>query len=141
MAHFSIIGHKTQRMQKIFTLGLISFLSVIFAFKPISGIDDVINALRSGNATEVAKYIDENVEIALPDKSDSYSKAQAVMILKDFFTNNSVSGFEVKHKGDNNGNQFCIGTLRTRSGDYRTTVFMKTKNGRQSVKEIRLQPL
>lgn len=127
-------------MQKIFTL-LFSMLVLASAFKPISGLDDVISALRTGNASEVGKYINENIELSLPDKSDNYSKAQAVMILKDFFANNVVTGFEMKHKGDNSGNQFCIGTLRTRSGDYRTTVFMKTKNGQQSVKEIKFEPL
>ena len=128
-------------MQKIFTLYFLSVLVLGSAFRPISGLDDVISALRSGNATEVGKYIDENVEISLPDKSDNYSKAQAVMILKDFFATNVVTGFETKHTGDNSGNQFCIGTLHTKSGDYRTTVFMKTRNGRQSVKEIKFQPL
>jgi len=128
-------------MQKIFTLYFLSVLVLGSAFRPISGLDDVISALRSGNATEVGKYIDENVEISLPDKSDNYSKAQAVMILKDFFATNVVTGFETKHTGDNSGNQFCIGTLHTKSGDYRTTVFMKTRNGRQSVKEIKFQPM
>lgn len=128
-------------MRKLFTLILSTVLIAGSSFKPINGIDDVISALRVGNATEVGKYIDENVELALPDKSDTYSKAQAIMILKDFFANNVVSGFETKHTGDNSGNQFCIGTLHTKSGDYRTTVFMKTRNGRQSVKEIKFQPL
>ena len=128
-------------MQKIFTLFFLSLLVVASAFKPPSGLDDVISALRSGNANEVAKYVDENVELSLPDKSDNYSKAQAVMILKDFFATNVVTGFETKHTGDNSGNQFCIGTLHTKSGDFRTTVFMKTRNGRQSVKEIKFQPM
>ena len=142
MACFSIIaGCKKITMHKFFTLVLSIVLVVGSAFKPINGIDDVISALRVGNATEVGKYIDENVELSLPDKSDNYSKAQAIMILKDFFANNVVSGFETKHTGDNSGNQFCIGTLHTKSGDYRTTVFMKTRNGRQSVKEIKFQPL
>lgn len=142
MACFSIkAGQIAKCMQKILTITCVAFLFLLSAFKPISGIDDVVNALRTGNANEVAKYIDENVELSLPDKSDSYSKAQAVMILKDFFSNNAVLGFETKHTGDNGGNQFCIGTLRTKSGDYRTTVFMKTKSGRQSVKEIRFQAL
>ncbi len=142
MACFSIkAGQIAKFMQKFLTLTCVALLFLVSAFKPISGIDDVINALRAGNANEVAKYIDENVELSLPDKSDSYSKAQAIMILKDFFSNNAVIGFDAKHKGDNSGNQFCIGTLRTKSGDYRTTVFMKTKNGKQSVKEIRFQPL
>src|SRR6187397_139945 len=142
MACFSIIaGCKKITMHKFFTLVLSIVLVVGSAFKPINGIDDVISALRVGNATEVGKYIDENVELSLPDKSDNYSKAQAIMILKDFFANNVVSGFETKHTGDNSGNQFCIGTLHTKSGDYRTTVFIKTRNGRQSVKEIKFQPL
>jgi hypothetical protein len=128
-------------MKKIFTLLFLSVLVIASAFKPAMGIDDVINALRTGNAAEVGKYIDENVELSLPDKGDNYSKAQAIMILKDFFANNVVTGFETKHKGDNSGNQFCIGTLHTKSGDYRATVFMKTKNNRQSVKEIRFQAL
>jgi hypothetical protein len=126
-------------MKKIFTLLFLSTLVIGFAFRPISGIDDVVSALRSGNASEVGKYIEDNVELSLPDKSDNYSKAQAIVILKDFFAQNSVTGFEVKHTGDNSGNQFCIGTLHTKSGDYRATVFMKTKNGRQSLKEIKFQ--
>lgn len=128
-------------MQKLFTLLFSIVLVLGSAFKPINGIDDVIAALRAGNASEVGKFIDENVELSLPDKSDNYSKAQAIMILRDFFIINTVVGFEAKHKGDNSGNQFCIGTLHTKTGDYRTTIFMKTKNGRQSVKEIKFQPL
>lgn len=128
-------------MQKIYTLLFLGVLILGSAFRPINGIEDVISALRTGNASAVGKYIDENVELTLPDKTDNYSKAQAIMILKDFFTNNAVLGFEAKHKGDNSGSQFCIGTLRTKSGDYRTTVFMKTKNGKQSVKEIKFEPL
>ena len=128
-------------MQKTSTLLLFTILIIGNSFKPINGIDDVIGALRAGNATEVGKYIDESVELTLPDKSDNYSKAQAIMILRDFFASNTVLSFEAKHTGDNSGSQFCIGTLRTKSGDYRTTVFMKTKNGKQSVKEIKFQPL
>jgi hypothetical protein len=126
-------------MKKFFTLLFLSVLVIGSAFRSIPGIDDVVNALRSGNASEVGKYIEDNVELSLPDKSDNYSKAQAIVILKDFFAQNAVTGFEVKHTGDNSGNQFCIGTLRTKSGDYRATIFMKTKNSRQSLKEIKFQ--
>ncbi len=128
-------------MHKIFTLACAVLLMALSAFKPIVGLDDVITALRSGNATELSKYVDDNIEITLPDKTDSYSRSQALMILQDFFTNNGVRNFEVKHKGDNGGNQFCIGTLQTKAGNYRTTIFMKSKNGKQLVKEIKFQSL
>ncbi len=124
-------------MQKIFTLTCATLLLFLASFKPIAGLDDVISALRSGNATELAKYVDDNIEITLPDKSDNYSRAQALMILQDFFANNGVRTFEVKHKGDNGGNQFCIGTLHTKAGSYRTIIFMKSKNGKQLVKQMK----
>lgn len=128
-------------MKPFFTLSLAMLLIAVSAFKSLSGLEEVIGALRTGNATELAKYVDDNIEISLPDKSDSYSRAQAVIILQDFFTNNGVKGFVVTHKGDNGGSQFCVGTLQTRSGNYRTTVFMKTKNGKQLMKEIRFQSI
>ncbi|HEY1114146.1 MAG TPA: DUF4783 domain-containing protein [Chitinophagaceae bacterium] len=126
-------------MQKFLTLTTAVLLLTLSAFTPLKGLDDVINALRTGNATEMSKYIDDNVEISLPDKTGSYSRAQSIVILQEFFNNNGVKGFDVKHKGDNGANQFVIGTLQTKAGSYRTTVFMKSKNGRQLVKEIRFQ--
>ncbi|MGZ3846134.1 MAG: DUF4783 domain-containing protein [Flavisolibacter sp.] len=126
-------------MRKIIFLSTVVIAFVLAAFKPIAGLDDVINALKAGNAQELSKYIDDNIEISLPDKSDNYSRAQAIMVLKDFFNNNGVTGFDVQFKGENGGGQYCIGNLKTKSGVYRTTVFMKSKGGSQVIKEIRFK--
>nr|WP_082886635.1 DUF4783 domain-containing protein [Flavisolibacter tropicus] len=142
-------------MQQIFTLLSAVLMLIMSAFapvsekttptsitKPVSGLDEVISALRTGNATELAKYVDDNIEITLPDKTDTYSRAQAIMVLQDFFANNGVRSFEIKFKGDGSGgSQFCIGTLQTKAGAYRTTILMKTKNGRQLVKQIQFQSI
>lgn len=127
-------------MKALFTSLLLGTVLLLSSFDTQSAIDGVINALRSGNAGQLSGYFDDNVELTLPDKSDSYSKAQAQLIVKDFFNNNGVKGFEVKHKGDNpSGGHWCIGTLQTNSGNFRTNVFMKTKSGKEVVKEIRFQ--
>jgi hypothetical protein len=102
-------------------------------------IDQVLSALRSGNASQLSKYFDSRVDISLPNKSDNFSKNQAEMILKDFFASNEVKDFQVKHKGENNGSQFCIGLLQTRNGNYRTKLYMKQKGGEQLVQEIAFQ--
>src|ERR1044071_7724182 len=128
-------------MKKIFTSFLVSSILVLSSFTTQSGIDEVIGALRSGNASELSKYFDENVEVTLPVKSDSYSKAQAQLILKDFFANNDVRGFELKHKGDSPGGHYCIGTLQTKSGNFRAHVFMKSKGDKELFKELRFQPI
>jgi hypothetical protein len=126
-------------MKKILTLVCAGAILMLTAFVQVSGIDGVVSALRGGNASELVKYMDDTVEIKLPSKSDSYSRAQAAVILQDFFQNNGVRTFDVKFKGENGGTQFCIGTLQTRSGTYRTTFFMANRNGKQLVKEIRFQ--
>lgn len=128
-------------MKKIFTFFLFSSVLVLSSFTLQSGIDEVIGALRSGNANELAKYFDDNVELTLPDKSDSYSKAQALLIVKDFFGNNDVKGFDLKHKGDSPGGHFCIGTLQTKVGNFRTNVFMKAKGSKEVVTLIRFQTI
>jgi hypothetical protein len=129
-------------MKALFTFLLGGTLVLLSSFEQNSTIDAVIGALRSGNSSQLSGYFDDNVELTLPDKSDSYSKAQAQLIVKDFFTNNGVQGFDLKHKGgDTQGAHFCIGTLKTNAGNFRTNVFMKLKGGKEVVKEIRFQAI
>lgn len=126
-------------MKRNFTLLLLFTAFLFSSFTRQRGIDDVIGALRAGNSSQLSVFFDDNVELTLPDKSDSYSRAQAQLIVKDFFGNNRVTGFELKHKGDSPGGHFCIGTLQTSAGNFRTNVFMKNKSGKEVVKEIRFQ--
>jgi hypothetical protein len=128
-------------MKAIFTSFLAVSMVMMSSFAQLGTIDEVIGALKSGDATGLSKYFDDNVELTLPVKSDSYSKAQAQVILKDFFDNNNVRGFELKHKGDSPGGHYCIGTLQTKSGNFRAHVFLKSKGNKEVVKEIRFQSI
>ena len=119
---------------------VLSILTFFFSsFKVNTGIDEVVAAMRSGNSTLIAKYFDDRVDLSMPDKSNTYSKTQAELVLKDFFTNNPVKKFEIIHKGENAGSQFCIGTLYTKNGSFRTTIFMKQKGGGQLLQELRFE--
>ncbi len=124
-------------MKYIFTTAVL--LTILSSFNLKIGIDDVISAVKSGNASQVAKFFDNNVEISMPDKSNSYSKSQAELVLKDFFATNPVKSFEIIHKGENAGSQYCIGTLQTKNGAYRTTIFMKQKADIQVLQELRFE--
>jgi antitoxin component YwqK of YwqJK toxin-antitoxin module len=108
-----------------------SFLSLSFT--------EVVRAIKSGNSAEVSKYFDNTVEISLPEKSNSYSKSQAELVLHDFFATNKVKDFEVLHKSDNPGSQYCIGNLQTNNGTFRTTIFMKQKGDKELVQELRFE--
>ncbi|HET9279701.1 MAG TPA: DUF4783 domain-containing protein, partial [Flavitalea sp.] len=125
---------------KTFLLSVFATFSLFFtSFKPVYSIEEVVSAMRSGNANQLSRYFDDRIDIQLPSKSDNYSRTQAEMILKDFFSSNEVTNFQVKHKGENNGAQFCIGLLQTRHGNYRTKLYMKQKGDRQVLQEIGFQ--
>jgi Domain of unknown function (DUF4783) len=128
-------------------LGLI-LLTCTFFFSSFSNrydagmeLEDIAVAMKSGNAAQLSRYFDNRVDITLPDKSDNYSRAQAEMVIRDFFTNNSVRNFEIKYKGENSGSKYCIGTLQTKNGNYRTNLFMKQKNNKQVLQEIAFQSI
>ena len=129
-------------MKSIVGLALLTFSLVLVSFRPLSRytLDDITTAIRVGNAGELSRYLDSRVEIFLPDKSDTYSKIQAEMIIRDFFTTNGVQNFLIKRKvTDGGGSEFCVGVLQTRNGDYRTTLFIKQKGDKQFLQELRFQ--
>ncbi|WEK36439.1 MAG: DUF4783 domain-containing protein [Candidatus Pseudobacter hemicellulosilyticus] len=128
-------------MKKYLGLATIALSLFLVSFAPFITIDDVVTAMRGGNASQLSKYFDSRVDISLPGKNDNYSKSQAEIILKDFFTSNGVKNFQVKHKGEQNGSQFCIGTLQTKNGNFRTKFFMKKKGDQQVVQEIGFEQL
>ena len=124
-------------MKRIFTF--LSVIAVLSSFTLFSSIDEIVAALKAGNSSTIAQYFDNTVEITLPDKSNSYSKSQAEVVLRDFFNNNPVKSFTILHKGENGGSEYCIGTLATKNGSFRTTVFMKQKSSKQTLQEIRFE--
>ncbi len=124
-------------MKRFFTF--FAAAAMLSSFTLFLSIDEVVTGLKSGDAAQISKYFDNTVEISMPDKSNNYSKSQAELVLKDFFSTTGVKNFTVIHKGENSGSQYCIGTLATKNGSFRTTVFMKQKNDKQFVQEIRFE--
>lgn len=129
-------------MKKAAGLAIIAASLFLISFKTLYyNIDQVAGALRAGNASQLSLFLDNRVDISLPDFSDTYSKSQAELIIRDFFTTNHVQNFQVKHKGENGGSEFCVGILKTANGDFHTTLFMKMKGDKQLLQELRFQPV
>ena len=126
-------------MMLTLSLVLVSFRPSYTIVRSSYTLDDITYAIRLGNAGELSRYLDSRVDICLPEKSDTYSKIQAEMIIRDFFSTNGVRNFTVKKRQSSNGSEFCVGVLQTRNGDYRTTLFIKQKGDKQLLQELRFQ--
>mgnify|MGYP002777220605 FL=1 len=101
--------------------------------------DEIVSALKSGNVEKMSPYFDQMIDITLPGKSNSYSKGQAELVLKDFFNMNRVKNFEVQHSGSNPSSNFIIGKLTTSNGDFRTTVYMRQRGDKLMVQGIEFE--
>jgi hypothetical protein len=118
---------------------LLLSIVLLSSFSLFSEIDTVVNAIKNGNAAQIAKSFDDKVHLTMPDKNNSYNKVQAEAVLQTFFTANAVTNFTIIHKGENDGSEYCIGTLETKGGTYRTTVFMKQKGSMEVLEELKFE--
>ena len=48
----------------------------LVSFTPSYSIEQVLDALRAGNASQLAKYFDSRVDISLPNKSDNFQRTR-----------------------------------------------------------------
>lgn len=112
---------------------------ILVSYRSFDNMDVVVTAIRSGNVTQLSTFFDVRVDITLPDKSDTYSKTQAEMVIGDFFNTNVVQNFKITQQGESGGTVYCAGILQTRSGNYRTTLFFRQKGDKHFLQEIRFQ--
>ncbi|GAB3008433.1 hypothetical protein GCM10027051_05920 [Niabella terrae] len=126
-------------MKKIASIVLIAAAIFVTTGLHAQSIDGVVGGLKSGSAEKVAANAGKNLTLNVQGKSSTYSKTQAQQIIKDFFSKNSVKGFELKHKGSSPSGHYAIGTLSTGNGNYRVNIFMKNEGSKEVIKELRFQ--
>ena len=80
-----------------------------------------------------------SVDLNIPGNEGVYSKAQAELILKDFFAKNNPTGYKTLHKGSSrDGALYSIGNLQTEKGIYRAYFYMKKKGEDYFIHEFSL---
>lgn len=95
----------------------------------------VVKAIGDGNARETAKYFGASIDLKVPGNEGTFSKNQAELILRNFFSGNSPDSFSVQHKGrSRDGSPYVIGTYRSTNGtSFRTYFLMKNISGNMMI--------
>lgn len=99
----------------------------------------IFDAMKVGNATELAKHFNSSVELVIMDEENIYSKQQAEQVLRRFFTSNKVSSFVVLHQGGRDGAKYAIGNLETDSKSFRVYFLVKNSNGQPLIHQMRIE--
>jgi hypothetical protein len=124
----------------IITFILVIFLPDFAICPPPEDIPDgIIQAIKEGNAANLAKYFNVNVELTVNKGEEIYSKDQAELILKDFFSKHVPNSFNILHKGGKEGSRYAIGNLSTTNGIFRVTILIKLKDSQPYVHQLRIE--
>jgi len=100
-------------------------------------VSQVKETIKAGSAKELSKYLHQSVDINLEGKQESYSKAQAEFILRDFFKAHAPSDFSIIHQGSSkSGQPFAIGQYKSNTENFRVFMKIKTVDEQQLIHEI-----
>lgn len=87
---------------------------------------DIGTALKAGSSKELINFCNKTVEIKIDGESSNYSKAQAEVILKNFFSKNPPKEFNYIHQGSSpEGLKYTIGKYTHQGGAFRVVMFIK----------------
>ncbi len=125
-------------MNKFLLLAILSLS--LFSFTVLQvGKDEIVSALKQGNADQLVKYFDSNVDITLPNSDDmkGVPKAQAAATVKSFFADNNISSCTVTSQRENAGTMYVTGKLMG-ANNYNITVMSKGSGDRFSIITLRV---
>lgn len=125
-------------MKKLLTLLGLSFL-LISATK-LGGADDIIDALKSGSATEVAEYFDSFIDLTLPDKDEvkNIGKNQASIALKSFYEEAGVKTFQLTSQREAGSIMYITGKLQGKIKNNTITLMLKNSGSNYLITSIRI---
>lgn len=103
--------------------------------------DEVANAIRSGDSRQLAAFFGNSIDLSIGQQEDVYSKAQAELILRDFFLKNPPKSFQLVHKGaSQEGMVYAIGNLQTNGNkNFRVSFYLKNSGGKHILQELRIE--
>jgi hypothetical protein len=100
-------------------------------------ISQVKETIKAGSAKELSRFLNQTVDVTLDGGPQSYSKAQAEFVFRDFFKQHPPGEFTIIHQGTSKGGQtFGIGQYKSGAETYRVYMKVKSVDSQQLVHEI-----
>lgn len=132
-------------MKNFYKRALITILSVFclsVAAQAQEPLQEVVNYVRGGNVTGIAKYFDKSIGININNNQATYSASQAEIVLKDFFSKNVVKEYVVAQSSNGEPNaQWAIGDLHTSTGTFQLYIKVSMINDKFLIKELRFEKI
>lgn len=129
-------------IRKAETIGLMCLFVVMGFVASNDVIDDIASSIKSGNTKELSKYFSSTVNMTLMSDEGTYSRVQAEIILRDFFSKNTPTNVKVVHRLDSNPNfRYVVLTLETARETFRVSYKLTNNDNTFQVTEFRVEPI
>ena len=137
----NIPGNKILRSILPFTmLTLLTFFMMTGTVRAQDVNSKITAAIKSSNATELAKYFNNSIDLTIHDSEGTYSKVQAEQIIKSFFVKYPPVSFTINHQGkSNDGSVYAIGTYKSKTLTFRTYYLAKPIGGQLLIHQLKFE--
>ncbi len=100
----------------------------------------IFEAIKTSNADLINTYLCPSIEMVILDKDDIFSKQQASVILKDFFSKNKIKSFSIMHQGGKDEAQYAICKIsNTNNNNFRVYFLVKQEGGKSLIHQLRIE--
>ncbi|MCB2220911.1 MAG: DUF4783 domain-containing protein [Bacteroidetes bacterium] len=102
---------------------------------------DIKTSIKNMNASKLATYFHDRIDLEVGEVDGNYSKRQAEVIMQDFFKKAPVKSFTINHNGSSNdGSKYMIGTYISNSGkEYRVYLLMKKSDEKLRISQLQFE--
>lgn len=124
-------------MGLIYSLLTIAMLAGNALDVPYSSVE---SAFESNNAESLVELGKDKILINVLGDEGVYSKSQATLVLKKFFTNNPAKSFSYVHKGSGSSDgTFAIGKFISGTQEFRVTIHFKKINNDFKIESLAIE--
>jgi hypothetical protein len=125
-------------MKKLMLLAGLGLM--LMAFRVSGDAENIVNALKQGNAEQLSQFFDNIIDLKLPEKDEikNVGKNQAGITLRNFFEENQVKSFSTTSQREMGGTMYIAGKLQCASKSYNVTMMLKAKGDKMAIITIRI---
>jgi hypothetical protein len=119
--------------------GIISILLASLFFSAPGIKDNINSAIKLGNSQAIAQHFNNSIDLSVLDQENICSKAQAEIIVRNFFTKNKPTTFKIEHEGNaQDGSTYMIVKIGTANGSFRIYYLLKQSGNQMLIYKFRI---
>ena len=102
--------------------------------------NQIAGLIRKADARELARHFNVMVQLTLPDNDGRFSRAQAELIVRDFFVKHPPKSFSISHQGSSSdGSRYYIGVYKSVKKDFRSYYLIKQVDDKPLIHQLRFE--